>query len=1468
MDDALSLLLTLQIRAVGYDIIGAVADSLENLTGKAGVLGVATGAATLGLTALAGGILAVGAAVAQAGKFDEYTTEIANNANMTDAALQQMQGTVLQVAANTGQNMDQIAQGFMHVSDEGFKGAAGVDVLTTAAESAASTGANVSNVANLLATTLHQWGLGSEYAAQTMDTLHIASALSNVTLDQFTSGLRNVAPAAMAVGIPIDQTAAALAVMTQNGYTANQAGTQLRGMFTHISDPLPAAKKAIEELSRTTGVDLVHDFSQTGLATKGLTGVLSDIATATHGDVQAFAELTTGQKLSADQANLVTQASHGNLQALQAMVPATRGLFAEYVLTNNGAKDYLDILRQISAGHEGAGVTAQNFARWQATLGAQTQILAANVKVAAIELGNEFLPVFQAAVSFIIDDVIPAVEVVSQRIAGVLVPALQAAGTWFGNLINLLRSGNIVGALEQIVGAVISFGTNMFNAGVNLIQQLGAGMMEAAETVVMTVINEIASMIASFFVGMSPPPNGPLSHIVEGGRNTMGGFVQGLQEGTAGIPAVADQVGVSLATIPDKAKAVELTNQYLNAKDAVYSIKDAGAQATISLQALNAQIQTQKDLIQGQKDLEQQITDNYGSQIEQQQQVVDNLRQAVDYNQQIADAQQKVQMALLDQKILTDEGDQGKKSALEQQLESVRAHQQELSIEAQILDTQNRKKALAGDPTQLQALNLKLQELDIQKQIYDLVPDHTQLDADKTAKAALAAQMAKAAADKAVADAKAKEVLAEQEKKLADLKKAEEDKLEPIKKQIEGYTLALNMLNDQKAALSQGKADLGAQATLAGDLAGRLQTAATAAKGITGFGGGGKGFSFPKAAPPDIGSLYDPAAIAAAVKKNGDAAAAALKTSVENATADAVGKAQEGARKAVASFLDNFRFDPVALNASMRAGLATLPATITNALSNVGTTLQNQVFPAIGNAFAGLNSFILSKLSGSNNWAVIWLHDSFQSGGFAGALSAGFQILGTLLQQKIDELGPIVKEKFNEFMDNIRIFLTSKIGAINTQALFGLFGTLGDALHLLGDQLKANSPLVTLLTNAFIGLSAISLTFTSILLHIVYWFQQHTLAMNALKVVLVAVGTAFLILNAPIVLVVAAILAVAAAIGDIITHKDDLGRMFSGWGTAVRGFATDLKNYVGDAFSQFGAAVSSEISSITGIWTGFWTGLSDIQNNINSTIEGAWTGFWNEMGSIADGFIATGKKVWGDFWGAIQLAAQTYWDLVKGAFQVAITLITGLFTAFTQVLNGNWSQAWTTIQQTFSTISTEILNALPGFVSQFILQITGLITTALGKLKDSIPQWVQAGKDMVGGIVGGIMDAAKGVAIAAANAVSGAIAAARGALGNPHSPAPATVPLGESFATGFIQGLTNTTTAVAAAGANLMNQAVGSATGSRIVAPSSGGGGGGGGPTILVQGNYFLTQQMLQDFAQMIGDQFVSSTKLSYSILR
>jgi len=323
---------------------------------------------------------ALGMAVKTGADFEQKLVTVANNTTMTTADIKAMEEAVKSLGRESGADLGQLAEGFMHASNFGFDAAESTMILTEAMRSAVSTGGDVGKTTEILANVMHEFSIKSGDAGKAMNVLHLAAAQGNATLEQFVDAGGPAFAMAANLGVGMTETAAAMSALTKHGFTAAEAATQVRNILAHIAEPASKTKDLLEQLSKTTGVDLVRDFSLAGLQGKGMAGILDDI------------------KLAAEKAHISTE------DLMMKLVPAMRGGIGAMALAGTAASDFKQELKSLSDAMAGTvDPTTAAFARQQDTLTAQTNKARNELTLMASDIQKALLPAIRPMIQAIRD---------------------------------------------------------------------------------------------------------------------------------------------------------------------------------------------------------------------------------------------------------------------------------------------------------------------------------------------------------------------------------------------------------------------------------------------------------------------------------------------------------------------------------------------------------------------------------------------------------------------------------------------------------------------------------------------------------------------------------------------------------------------------------------------------------------------------------------------------------------------------------------------------------------------------------------------------------------------------------------------------------------------------------------------------------------------------------------------------------
>lgn len=282
--------------------------------------GALKGAAVAG-AALAVGVVAVGAlSVKAAADFQTGAVKLETTAGETHKNIGMVSDGMLQLAADIGTTTANIEGGMYRVESAGFHGANGLNVLRAAGEAARAEGAQMDTVTRALTSALNAYGDTTGKMAVPMTNEIIAAVgRGDMTMEQFAGSLSAVLPIAAAVGLSFAQVGGAVATMTAQGMTADQATQNLAHTIGKLQSPTAAQTKYMQQL----GID-TQDLTAK-LGERGLTGTIQIISDA------IIAHMGPGGKVVVDALNKSKVAAADAQKMLASMPPGLRKVAEEFL---------------------------------------------------------------------------------------------------------------------------------------------------------------------------------------------------------------------------------------------------------------------------------------------------------------------------------------------------------------------------------------------------------------------------------------------------------------------------------------------------------------------------------------------------------------------------------------------------------------------------------------------------------------------------------------------------------------------------------------------------------------------------------------------------------------------------------------------------------------------------------------------------------------------------------------------------------------------------------------------------------------------------------------------------------------------------------------------------------------------------------------------------------------------------------
>lgn len=342
-------------RDVGNDIEGLSKKGATNFDKLAKVGQTAFKAVAVG------GAAAAVATVHMAADFQQGTSRLVTDGGEAADSLKKVQNGILNMMGPVGDSSAQLVDAMNTIESAGFHAAqGGLDVLKTAAEGAKVGNADLQTTANALTSALNAYGLSASHSTEVMNQMISTVAAGKMHMQDLASSLSNVLPVAAAAHISFAEVGGAIATMTSQGMSAQQATQDLANTIRSLQNPNGTAIKEMTAL----GLNANHVADDLGK--KGLTGTLEDLTTAIAHHVKGgdvFINTLKSSKIAAADLQTMLKQLPKNVQklgqeflngqlsqkqwtaALKGLPPLQANLAKQFATTAKQANGFNDLLK-------------------------------------------------------------------------------------------------------------------------------------------------------------------------------------------------------------------------------------------------------------------------------------------------------------------------------------------------------------------------------------------------------------------------------------------------------------------------------------------------------------------------------------------------------------------------------------------------------------------------------------------------------------------------------------------------------------------------------------------------------------------------------------------------------------------------------------------------------------------------------------------------------------------------------------------------------------------------------------------------------------------------------------------------------------------------------------------------------------------------------------------------------------------
>lgn len=195
---------------------------------------------------------AVGLTIRSISEYTYAMSSVQAVTKATAADMVQLERITRELGATTMFSASQAAEGAKFLGMAGFTTNQILEALPATLDLAAAAALNMGQAADITSNIMSGFGLAANQAGRAADVLAAIASSANTDVAGMGSAMKYVGPISRSLGISMEDTAAAVGVLANQGIQGSMAGTGLKTSLSALVNPSKAAKEAIKSL----GIDL------------------------------------------------------------------------------------------------------------------------------------------------------------------------------------------------------------------------------------------------------------------------------------------------------------------------------------------------------------------------------------------------------------------------------------------------------------------------------------------------------------------------------------------------------------------------------------------------------------------------------------------------------------------------------------------------------------------------------------------------------------------------------------------------------------------------------------------------------------------------------------------------------------------------------------------------------------------------------------------------------------------------------------------------------------------------------------------------------------------------------------------------------------------------------------------------------------------------------------------------------------
>ena len=431
-----------------------------------------------------------------------------------------------------------------------------------------------------------------------------------------------------------------------------------------------------------------------------------------------------------------------------------------------------------------------------------------------------------------------------------------------------------------------------------------------------------------------------------------------------------------------------------------------------------------------------------------------------------------------------------------------------------------------------------------------------------------------------------------------------------------------------------------------------------------------------------------------------------------------------------------------------------------NSYKNGGATAQQVLNAVIGEMNGMTNetqratiaSTLWSSLGEDNAWGMI--------GALANVSNSYGDVSGATLQAMNDS--QTLGQQFDSVMRTMSSALGTVFMPVMQQVATGLSNFANGFQQMM--MFVDLTPLTNMVSGLFAALTPLGTLITNIAQIVLPIIQT---ALNAVIPVLTNIITVVSSVMNTIATTVSPVLQGVASI--VQTVLPAIQSAFQIWGTYIQGVINAvfpfIQTVIESVMNVINSIITTVLALVQGDWDGVWNGIKDIASNVWNGIGNIIQAGVDLIKNLIDNALNFIKGIFESIWNAIKGTVKVVWNGIKDTVSNAIENVQNTVENVLNSIKDFFSDAWNAATDTVSNAWSNITNAVSNGVNNVINFVRDIPNKIKSFFSNAGSLLLDAGRQIINGLIRGITGAVSGAISAVKNAVGSIINGAKSLLG-------------------------------------------------------------------------------------------------------